>query len=226
MNIKKRLLEEAEKDYKKFAASLIPNIDNVLGVRLPVLRKLAEEIYKCENWQEFLKIEEFEFMEETMLQGMVIGFVKDKPEKILKLMENFIPKINNWSVCDSFCCGLKFTAKNKELVWNFILPYLNSDKEFEIRFGLVMLLNYYVNNEYIDKIFEITDRFNNEEYYAEMAAAWLVSICYIKFPEKTYEYLKKSNLPDWTFKKCIQKICESTRVDNSSKKKLRALKKL
>ena len=225
MNIKQRLLDESEKDFRTFSSSLIPNINNVMGVRLPKLRKIAKEIYKNGQWENFLKQTEFEYMEEVMLQGMVIGLVKLPPEKILELVKNFIPKINNWSVCDSFCNSLKFTQQNKHLVWEFIQPYFKSTNEYDIRFAYVMLISYYIDTEFISDVLKLIDEFKDERYYARMAAAWALSICYTKFPEKTFEYLKKSKLDDWTFNKSIQKICESLRVDKSTKNMLKYLKR-
>lgn len=224
MDIKTKILNEAEKDYKKFSASLIPNIDNVLGVRIPALRKIAKEIY-AETGTDYLAFSNTEYMEEVMVQGMIIGLIKDKPEKILEHVENFIPKINNWAVCDIFCGGLKFTNKNKELVWEFIQKYLNSEKEYDKRFGLVMILGYFTDDNYIDKVFQILDNFSHEGYYARMGAAWALSICYVKQPEKTFKYLKKSKLDKWTFNKGIQKICESLRVDKNTKEVLKSLKR-
>lgn len=224
MDIKTKILNEAEKDYKKFSASLIPNIDNVLGVRIPALRQLAKEIY-AETGTDYLACSNTEYMEEVMVQGMIIGLMKEKPEDILKEVEKFIPKINNWAVCDIFCGGLKFTNKNKELVWEFIQKYLNSEKEYDKRFGLVMILGYFTDDEYIDKVLNILDNFSHEGYYARMGAAWTLSICYVKQPEKTFEYLKKSKLDKWTFNKGIQKICESLRVDKNTKEILKSLKR-
>lgn len=225
MNIKQRLLDDSEKDFQQFSAALIPNISNVLGVRLPKLRKIAKEIYKSGEWENFIKQNKFEYMEEVMLQGMVIGLVKLPPEKILELVKNFIPKINNWSVCDSFCNSLKFTQQNKNLVWEFIQPYFKSTNEYDIRFAYVMLISYYIDTEFISDVLKLIDEFKDERYYARMAAAWALSICYTKFPEKTFEYLKKSKLDDWTFNKSIQKICESLRVDKSTKNMLKYLKR-
>ncbi len=225
MNIKQRLLDDSEKDFQQFSAALIPNISNVLGVRLPKLRKIAKEIYKSGEWENFIKQNKFEYMEEVMLQGMVIGLVKLPPEKILELVKNFIPKINNWSVCDSFCNSLKFTQQNKHLVWEFIQPYFKSTNEYDIRFAYVMLISYYIDTEFISDVLKLIDEFKDERYYARMAAAWALSICYTKFPEKTFEYLKKSKLDDWTFNKSIQKICESLRVDKSTKNMLKYLKR-
>lgn len=221
-DIRKRLEDLAEGDYQRFSASLLPNIDNVLGVRLPILRKIAKDISNS-DWQGFLTSDAI-YMEETMLQGMVIGLIA-KDLKALPLIENFIPKINNWSVCDSFCCGLKFVSAYKKEVYNFLQLYLNSKQEYEIRFGLVMLLNYYVEEDYLDEIFVVLDEFSSKDYYAQMAAAWLLSICYVKFPELTEEYLNNSKLDDYTFNKAIQKIIESNRIAKNEKLRLKKYKR-
>ncbi len=225
MDIKQRLLKEAEKDYQTFSAKLIPNIDNVLGVRLPKLRKIAKEIYKSGAWEDFVNCSNCTYMEEVMLQGMVIGLIKKPPEEILEYVKNFIPKIDNWAVCDSFCNGLKFTEQNKNLVWNFIQPYFKSGKEYDIRFACVMFLSYYIDTDFIDRVLKLIDEFTDKRYYAQMGAAWALSMCYIKFPQKTLDYLKISQLDDWTFNKSISKICESLKVDKDTKTMLKCLKR-
>lgn len=106
--IREQILSYVDSDFQKFTAALIPNIDNVLGVRLPVLRKLAQDIAKG-DWRLYLETAESEHFEEVMLQGMVIGYVKADIEEVLGCVARFIPKIDNWSVCDSFCGGLKST---------------------------------------------------------------------------------------------------------------------
>lgn len=224
MNIRKRLEKEADKKFQKFTAALIPNIDNVLGVRTPVLRKIAKELYKSGEFSFMFELQA-QYMEENMLKGMIIGLFKKPAEDVLSYVQDFVPTIDNWAVCDNFCCSLKMTKDNLSLVWNFIQPYFKSDKEFEIRFAYVMLLNYYLIDEYIDKVLNLVDEFNDDRYYAQMAVAWLVSICYIKYPKKTEKYLKKSNLNDWTYNKSIQKICESLKVDKKTKSQLKLMKK-
>ena len=223
MNIKERLLKEVDKAYKDFNQKLIPNINNILGVRVPILRKISKEIYK-NNWKEFLQ-QKPEYFEETMLQSMVIGLIKDKPNLILEYIEAFIPQIDNWAVCDCFCSSLKFTKNNKELVWNFLQKYLNSNKEYEIRFVLVMLLNYYIEEKYLYNIFKIIEQYQYNDYYAHMGAAWLISICYIKYPKETTKFLINSNLDTKTYNKSIQKIIESNKINKRTKNKLKTLKK-
>lgn len=219
--IKKMLLEQAEENYREFSSGIIPDVHNILGVRLPALRKIAKEIYKNGNWQEFVNSAESEFMEETMLRGILIGLIKDKPEKILEYVKNFVPQITNWAVCDTFCNSLKFTKNNKELVWEFLKPYLKSKRDYDIRFGVVMLLSFFIEEDYLDEILNLLENIRHEGYYVKMGVAWAVSICYIKFPEKTLKFLKNCKLDDWTFNKSIQKIIESYRVDKPTKETLK-----
>lgn len=223
-SIKEQLLNLADEEYQKFAMALIPTINNVIGVRLPELRKLARTIAKG-DWRTFLAQAKSDYFEEVMLQGMVLGYVKTDIEEILRYIADFIPKIDNWSVCDSFCISLKFTLKNKERVWDFIVPYLLSDKEYEIRFAVVMMLNFFIEEEYINRILQLLDKVSHEGYYAKMAVSWALSICYIKLPEPTMSYLLSNTLDDFTYNKALQKITESHRVDQETKTMIRGMKR-
>lgn len=220
--IREWLLSEAEKDYKAFSASLIPNCDNLLGIRLPKLRTKAKEIARG-DWQTFLQKSDCLYMEELLLQGMVIGLLKLPIEEHLDLVRNYVPKITNWSLCDSFCCSLKFAAKHKIEVWKFLKPYLASKDEFELRFGVVMLLDYYVTDEWINDVLEVLFSLNSDDYYAQMGIAWAISVCMVKFFDKTYEKIKVCSLYPVIFKKSIQKSCESFRLTTEQKNMLRNL---
>lgn len=222
--IKEQLLELADEKYQKFSAALIPNINNVLGVRLPELRKLAKKIAR-EDWRAYLQHDESEYFEEIMLQGIAIGYVKTDIDEILQYVADFVPKIDNWSVCDSFCTGLKITKMNIKKVWDFLQPYLLSTEEYEIRFGVVMLLDFYIEEEYMTQVLQLLDDIKHEGYYAKMAVAWAISICYVKFPVPTMTYLKSNSLDDFTFNKALQKITESYRVDQETKKMIRSIKR-
>jgi 3-methyladenine DNA glycosylase AlkD len=160
-----------------------------------------------------------------MLQGMVIGYIKEDIETILKLVKAFIPLIDNWAVCDSFCNGLKITKNHKERVWEFLQTYLQSDREYEIRFGVVMLLNYYIDPVYAPRAFAHFDRIRHEGYYVKMAVAWAVSIYYVVLPEVTLKYIRSSQLDDFTYNKALQKITESLRVDKEKKEMIRSMKR-
>ena len=212
--IRKKLIELSDAKYKEFHSGLCPGMDTeMLGVSIPKVRKLAKEIIK-DNPAEYLK-----------QQALVIANLKIELEKKKEYIINFVPKINCWAVCDSFCAGLKDADKNQQFFWKIISKYFKSNKEYEIRFAIVMLLDHYVKEEYIDKIFEVIDNIKSEEYYVEMGIAWLVAEMYIKFPKQTMKYLKNCNLNKFTYNKALQKARESYRVSKEEKEILNKMKK-
>lgn len=227
MNIKKDLINLADSKYKKFHSNLCPGTNNILGVRVPVLRNYAKEISKDNNLEELLKMIDDEYYEEIMLQGMLIGLEKNISfEKLEQYIKAFVPQIDNWAVCDVFCAGLKITKKYKKEMNILIKEYLKSNKEFEIRFAIVMILDYYIEDTYLEEDFEIFNKVKSDQYYVKMAVAWAISICLIKYYNKTYEYLKNNKSLDmWTYNKAIQKAIESYRITNEQKEKLRKMKK-
>ena len=112
-----------------------------------------------------------------------------------------------------------------EYMWNFIQKYLKSDKEFELRFAIVMMLDFYITEEYIDRVLEILNNIKNDAYYVKMAVAWTIQVAFVKFENKTMKLLKENNIDDWTYNKTIQKITESYRVDEETKKIIRTMKR-
>ena len=224
--IKEKLLELSDPKYKEFHGGLCPGTENIIGVRVPVLRKYAQELFKEKDWKQTIEEIDNEYYEEIMLQGMLIGQAKNEDiNTILKYVEKYVPKIDNWAICDVFCAGLKITKKYKKEMWNFIQKYLKSDKEFEIRFAVVIILDYYIDKEHLKEDFKIFDDIKHDGYYVKMAVAWAISVCLIKYYEDTIEYLKTSKIDNWTYNKAIQKAIESYRISDNQKKFLRKLKK-
>lgn len=221
--IRSKLFNLSEDEYRNFHSKLCPNTENILGVRLPLLRNIAKDLAK-NNWEAYLNNPYNEYYEEIMIEGLTIGYIKTDINTRLKYIKRFIPKIDNWAICDSFCNNLKFTKKNLNEVWEFISTYLSSNKEFELRFAIVMMLHYYINEEYIDRVLHILNDINHEGYYVKMAVAWAISFAYIKFPHKTLVFLKNNNLDSFTYNKSLQKIIESTRVSNEDKDLIRSMK--
>ena len=222
--IREKIFELADEKYKEFHSGLCPNTNNIVGVRVPVLRNYSKELVKG-NFRNYLANAKDEYYEEVMLQGMVIGLAKMELEERLEYITKFVPKIDNWAVCDVSCAGFKFAKKYQSEVWKFLKPYLESNKEFEIRFGVVMLLDFYITEEYIDKVLEIINKIQYEGYYVKMAVAWAISVCYIKFPKETFKLLQENSLDDFTYNKALQKIIESYRVSEEEKKTIRAMKR-
>ena len=225
--IKRELQDLADTKYKEFHKGLCPGTENIIGVRVPVLRKYAKKLSKKYRMEDLLENIDDEYYEEIMLQGMLIGLEKDKNlEKILKDIEKFVPKIDNWAVCDTFCAGLKITKKNLDKMWAFLQKYIKSNKEFEVRFGVVMILDYYITEKYIDKDLKIFETIKVEKYYVQMAVAWAISICLIKFYDETITYLKNSKIDKFTYNKALQKAIESYRITDEQKIALRKMKKI
>lgn len=235
-----QLMLLAENSYGDFQAKLIPGIkrENILGVRVPALRKLAKKMAKA-GWEAWIsQAENCEkdpegvggtelFYEEIMLQAMIIGAVKMEPQKRLSYIRAFVPRIDNWAVCDIFCGDLKFADKseNRDLVWSFLLPYLDSSEEYDVRFGTVMLLSHYIDEAHIRQVLELMAGIRHQGYYVKMAVAWTLSMCYVKFPEHTEPLLRRNHLDDFTHNKTIQKIRESRQVSKENKEQLRLLKR-
>lgn len=223
--IEKYFRANADEKYREFHTKLVPDLKDMVGVRLPVIRVLAKKIVK-ESLEEYMKEDYLDMYEKRMLRALVIGNIKNPSFVELKgYMESFVPDIDNWAVCDCFCSGLKATGKYKKEMLPLILGYTSSDHEFEIRFGVIMLMDYYIDDEHIDLVLKTLDSIKNEEYYVKMGIAWALSFCFIKQREKTLEYLKKSNLGKWTYNKAIQKINESYRVSAEDKIMLKKMKR-
>ena len=223
-DIRKKLFELKDKKYQEFQTSLCPNINNIIGVRIPKLRQLAKDIAK-KDALDFLKNTKIEFYEEKMLYGFVIGYMKEPLKEKLKYMDKFVPMIDNWAICDCSISTFKFVKNNLEEVWTYLQKYISSNEEFELRFAVIMLMNYYLNNNYIDAVLDIYNKIKHDGYYVKIAVAWAISVCYVKFPEKTMQFLKNNNLDDFTYNKALQKMLESYRVEDEVKKILRKMKR-
>lgn len=222
--IRQDLFAMQDLKYKEFHGSLCPDMDNIIGVRIPKLREYAKELYKSNNLED-IKIED-KYYEELVIQGMLVGFQTKAPiEEVIKQVKEFVPKINSWAVCDTFCAGLKITKKYQTEMFKVIKEYLKSKQEYEVRFAIVMLLDYYINDQYIDQVLQILNNIKLDKYYVQMANAWAVSICLIKYYNKTLEFLKTTKIDDFTYNKGIQKAIESYRITKEQKDYLRTLKR-
>lgn len=224
--IREYLEEMAEPDFQRFSSALIPEIpsDSVIGVRLPKLRALAKQLAKG-DWRTYLLEASDDSFEEVMLQGMVIGYAKAESKEIMDHISAFLPKIDNWSVCDSFCVGLKITKEYPKEMWDYLQKYLGSNRPYDIRFAIVMMINYYIDDEHIDAALSSMGKIQNESYYVKMAVAWAISMYYVYSPSRTQAFLEYASLDDFTYNKALQKICESRQVSEETKKKIRAMKR-
>lgn len=213
----------AEEKYKKFSTSLIPNCNNMLGVRIPILRDIAKQISKG-DWCSFLEVASDNYFETVMLQGLVLGYINVDCNTRLEYISDFAPKINNWSVCDSVCSSFKFAQKNRAEVFEFLSLYIKSKEEYDLRFAIVMLQNHFIVDEYIDVVLETLSTIKHDGYYVKMAVAWTLCVCFVKYEEKTMKVICSNNLDDQTLKMTLQKIVESNRVDKNTKDEIKKLR--
>lgn len=221
MNIRKELFKLQDIKYKDFQSSLTKTRYPIIGIRIPELRNFAKKETKnisyisCSN----------PYFEEVMLEGMNISFCKDI-ELFIKRIDEFIPKIDDWSVCDIFCSGVKnIVSKNKDRIWDYIVKYASSNEEFENRFMIIMMMDYYLEEKYLNKVFDVIDNIKCDKYYCEMAIAWLIATSLAKFEKETLEYMHNSSISKFSYNKAISKACESYRINDELKIKLKKMKR-
>ncbi len=203
--------------YRDFQANLGISKVTMIGVRTPILVSLAKEITKG-DYTSFLALNTHQTYEEKLLHGLVIGQLKGDFEESRKLFLEFLPYIDNWAICDLTVSHLSIWKKHLQDGWKTVKKLVHSKNPWEERVGYVLLLTYYIKEEYIDEIFSLLELHSHtEEYYVKMAMAWLLSICYIKEKEKTIFYLQNNSLSPWIQNKAIQKIRESTRISKEEK---------
>ena len=219
--LQERLQQLAQKEYQEFSSGLLPGVKNMLGIRLPELRKIAKEMAAEENWAEYLSWRDCRFFEEVMLQGMILGYVKAPLQEILQQTEQFIPRIDNWSVNDSFCTTFSSADRYPKEVWEFLMQYQNSRKEFEVRVVAVMSLAHYLHPDYIESVLTILGKLDTSAYYASMAVTWAYATAWAKFPERTRRFLEENPLDRATHKRMLQKGIESRRITGEDKEWMR-----
>jgi len=207
--------------YKEFHAKLILS-DNLIGVRTNELKKIARNIAKS-NYKDFFSENRHSIYEESIIHGLTLGYLKLDFNNLKPYIDEFIPHIDNWAVCDLTAANLKIFNKNKDIGVIEIKKYLKNNNAWINRFGYVLLLDYYIEDKYIDEIFKLCKNYK-DEYYVKMSIAWLISMCYIKYKDKTLEFLNNNILDKWTYNKTIQKIIESNRVSKEEKLILKGMK--
>lgn len=214
-----------DNDYKKFHEKICSTKYEILGVKIPVLRKISKELLKEYPFEELLKIDN-KYYESVMLKGMIIANNNDTLEDKINLITDFLPLIDNWAICDIFVSDLKIIKKHTKEFLPFINNFLKSDKEYTVRFGIICLIDYYINDDYIDMVLDKMLEIKSNYYYVNMAISWCLSICLIKYFDKTKLFLEKNkNIFDkWTYNKAMQKGIESFRISSENKEILKSMK--
>lgn len=223
-DLREQLLAMADPAYRDFNARIIPHAGPMLGIRIPRLREIARRIARSDRWREFAGADDCRWFEERMLQGFVIGYARCPIDEKLPLVARFVPRIDNWALCDGFCWRLR--PKEREPMWRFIQPYFSAREEFDIRFAVVMTTANFIDHEYLAPLLERLGACRCEAYYASMGVAWAVSVCYVKFPRETLGWLGPGcPLDNATYNRALQKIIESNRVPKTDKALIRTMKR-
>lgn len=220
-----RLEALAEPAYRDFQARLLPDTAlPLLGVRLPALRKLARGLTRAAG-EGALALPGQDTFEEVMLRGMMVGalFPSLPAEAVLAHAAAFMDEIDNWSVCDSFCAGLRPLAMARpELLYAFALGYLDDPRPYAVRFCLVTLLYFYLDEAHLPQVLQLLAGLQNGHFYVKTAQAWALSMCCAHAPQETLAVLRA--LPDaWVRRKTVQKIRESRQIPREIKDAARAL---
>lgn len=223
MDIEKVLFEHRDLKYKDFHSKLIPTVPNelVIGVRMPVLRKLAKEFYKSEKSNEFLKILPHKYYEENNIHAFLIENIKYFDIAITET-EIFLPFIDNWATCDSFLPPV--FKKNQEKLLPIVLKWLKSDKPYTIRYGIVVLMKLYSDEHFKSEFLQCVSKIRCDEYYVKMAVAWYFAEFLAKQYYLAIPYIENKVLDRWTHNKAIQKAVESYKIPTERKEYLKSLK--
>lgn len=222
-DIQKQLFELQDKEYAAFQAKLTPGVplDSFIGVRVPLARKLAKEIFKDPTHKAFLEELPHKYYDENMLHGLLISQMKDYDECI-KATDKFLPFVDNWAVCDIM--SPKVFAKHKTELKEKIREWSASSHTYTCRFGLEMLMSHFLDADFKPEYLEIPASARSEEYYVKMMVAWFFATALAKQWDATIPYLQNKVLAPWTHNKTIQKAIESYRITAEQKEYLRTLK--
>ena len=223
MDLKSELLKVKDDKYKEFQSKLVPNIskDIILGVRTPDLRRIAKELFVSKEYKSFLNELPHKYYEENLIHFFVISMIKDFDECI-KETEKFLPYVDCWPVSDQ--ATPKVFKKHHDKLLSYIKKWIKSKHIYTSRFGIRILMNEYLGEDFKPEYLKLVSSIKSEDYYLKMMVAWYFATALAKQYDETIPYFEKHILSDWEHKKAIQKACESFRVSNSHKEYLKQLK--
>lgn len=222
--LKNQLKSLATDNILKYNQRLIPNTLPVYGVKIPLLRGLAKKVNQG-DFRLFLKECDGSSFELQMLEGYVIASAKMPLEERLTYLKAFVPKIQDWAVCDGLVSSLKTTKQYKDEMLNFIALFKDSKNEFEVRFVAVMLMCYYLEDTYVTTAYAWIQELYTKEYYAKMGIAWFIATLMIQYPDLAKAYLADSKHDPFIISKSISKIRESYRIPQQIKDEVLFYKK-
>ncbi len=221
--IQDRLFGERDLKYRDMQIKIIPNIDpdSIIGVRTPALRSFAKELLKRDDIQEFLDTLPHKYFDENQLHAFIISGIKDYG-KCMEEVERFLPYVDNWATCDQMSPAV-FRKQKRELPAK-IKTWIRSDETYRIRFGIGMLMEHFLDEDFDPEYLKIVAGVRSEEYYVNMMTAWYFATALAKQYEASLPFIENRKLDTWTHNKAIQKSVESRRIPEERKDYLKSLK--
>ena len=221
--IQERLFALRDEKYREFQRSLIPGLprENIIGIRIPVMRKLAKEFVKEPEAAVFLKQLPHTYYDENILHALLIAEIKDY-DACMEAVEAFLPYIDNWAVCDGL--SPKAFGKHKAELLEKIRLWILSEHTYTCRFGIGMLMRWFLDEDFQPGYLELPAAVRSEEYYVNMMTAWFFATALAKQWDAAIPYLEQNRLDPWTHNKTIQKARESYRITTEQKEYLKRLK--
>ena len=219
----KQLFEMQDLKYRDFHSKLLPGIDKetIIGIRTPMLRKFTKGFAKMPETEVFLRDLPHRYYEENNMHMMMVSWIKDY-EKCLEEVKRFLPYVNNWATCD--LPAPKCFAKHKEELLPEIRNWIASGETYTVRYGIGMLMNFYLDDDFQPKYLKLAAEVRSEEYYVNMMIAWYFATALAKQWEATIPYIEERCLSEWVHRKTIQKAVESYRITPEQKAYLRNLR--
>ncbi|MGM9858288.1 MAG: DNA alkylation repair protein [Bacilli bacterium] len=211
-------------NYRKFTLRCNELATNFLGVRLPIIRKLAKDISKKNLSYIYYEENNFNTYENIMLHIYLLEYEKDL-EIVFREMSKIIPYLNNWGLCDGLATSLKITKKHKEEMFSFIIKYKSDSNPFARRFVIIMCMAYYLDDDFLCRVIDIILNVKGDNYYIDMGKAWTLATLAIKRSDIVENIILNSSLSVWIKRKTIQKMKESYRIDEEVKKHFNELLK-
>ena len=223
MTVYERLLKVQDKEYRDFQIKLVPNIspDAMIGVRTPDMRNIAKEVFKSDERDAFLKELPHKFYEENLVHFFLIAMIKDFDECV-KAVDEFLPYVDCWPVSDQ--ATPKSFKKNHEKLLPYIKKWIASDHVYTARFGIRMLMNEFLGDDFKKEYLELVASKRGEDYYLKMMVAWYFATALAKQYDESVKYIEERKLDDWVLKKAIQKAVESYRVTDEHKEYLKTFR--
>ena len=218
-----RLMELQDTGYRDMQKKIIPTVDpdSIIGVRTPALRALAKEILKSGDYKVFLNELPHKYFEENQLHAFILSGMKDFDECMDEL-EKFLTFVDNWATCDQM--SPKVFKKHKDELLKHIKVWIKSDKTYTVRFGVGMLMEHFLDDDFDLKYPEMAARIRSDEYYVNMMIAWYFATALAKQYESIIPFIEQKRLAPWTHNKAIQKSVESYRITDEQKAYLKSLK--